>query len=108
MSKLLQGRLPFVVGENVPPETFNRTVRLLEISLDSFDPDSTPQFTAAELDEFKFQAGDVIWNTTVGSLQVYTGSAWVELSSPSTSGVSATGGIGTVQVITGGSIVVTL
>ena len=56
MSKLLQGRLPFVVGENVSPETFNRTVRLLEISLDSFDPDSTPQFTAAELDKFEFQA----------------------------------------------------
>ena len=106
MSKLLQGRLPFVVGENVPPETFNRTVRLLEISLDSFDPDSTPQFTAAELDELKFQAGDIIWNTTVEAL--YTGTAWVELSSPATSGLSATGGIGIVQVITGGSIVVTL
>ena len=108
MSKLLQGRLPFVVGENVPPETFNRTVRLLEISLDSFDPDSTPQFTAAELDELKFQAGDIIWNTTVEALQLYTGTAWGELSSPAISGLSATGGIGIVQVITGGSIVVTL
>lgn len=108
MSKLLQGRLPFVIGENVSPETFNRTVRLLEISLDSFDPDSTPLFTASELDELKFQAGDIIWNTTVGSLQVYTGTTWVQISSPSTSGLSATGGIGTVQVITGGSIVVTL
>jgi len=108
MSKLLQGRLPVVIGENVSPETFNRTVRLLEISLDSFDPDSTPLFTASELDELKFQAGDIIWNTTVGSLQVYTGTTWVQISSPSTSGLSATGGIGTVQVITGGSIVVTL
>ena len=45
MSKLLQGRLPFAVdGDSVDGTTFNRTIRLLELSLDSFDPDATPQF----------------------------------------------------------------
>ena len=44
MSKILQGRLPFVYGSNdVDGNTFNRTIRLLELSLDSFDPDATPQ-----------------------------------------------------------------
>ena len=50
MSKLLQGRLPFAQGEQVDTGTFNRTVRLLELSLDSVDPDATPQFTAARRD----------------------------------------------------------
>ena len=50
MSKLLQGRLPFETNNVVEANTYNRTVRLLELSLDAFDPDKTPQFTASELD----------------------------------------------------------
>ena len=50
MSKLLQSRLPFERNNVVEAGTFNRTVRLLELSLDSFDPDATPQFTASEID----------------------------------------------------------
>ena len=106
MRKLLQGRLPFSTRENVTTGTFNKAVRLLEISLDSFDPDATPQFTAGRRDELQFQAGDIIWNLTEGVLQFYTGNVWQNISSPSTSGLSATGGIGTVSVSTNGSVVV--
>jgi len=106
MSKLLQGRLPFSVGESVPTSTYNKAVRLLEISLDSFDPDSTPQFTAGRRDELQFRSGDIIWNVTEGVLQVYTGNVWQDISSPSTSGLSATGSIGNVSVSTNGSVVV--
>ena len=106
MSKLLQGRLPFSVGESVPTDTYNKAVRLLEISLDSFDPDATPQFTAARRDELQFRAGDIIWNLSEGVLQVYTGNVWQNISSPATSGLSATGSIGNVSVSTNGSVVV--
>ena len=106
MSKLLQGRLPFSVGESVPTDTYNKAVRLLEISLESFYPDATPQFTAARRDELQFRAGDIIWNLSEGVLQVYTGNVWQNISSPSTSGLSATGSIGNVSVSTNGSVVV--
>ena len=108
MSKLLQGRLPFAQGEQVDTGTFNRTVRLLELSLDSVDPDATPQFTVTRRDELKFNAGDIIWNLTEGVLQVYTGNVWQNISSPSTSGLSATVSVGTVTVATNGSTVVTI
>lgn len=110
MSKLLQGRLPFAVdGDSVDGTTFNRTIRLLELSLDSFDPDATPQFTTTDRDELKFDAGALIWNPSVGRLQLYTGNEWVNLSDPlpyTVSKLEATGEIGVVQVITNGSIVV--
>ena len=109
MSKLLQGRLPFVQnGQMVDGPTFNRTVRLLEISLDAFDPDTTPQFTSSKRDELKFNAGDIIWNTTEEVLQVYLGNSWQNISTPSTSGVSATGSIGVISVVTNGNVVVSL
>ena len=108
MSKLLQGRLPFSVGESVPTDTYNKAIRLLEISLDSFAPDATPQFTAARRDELQFRAGDIISNLSEGVLQVYTGNVWQNISSPSTSGLSATVSVGTVTVVTNGSTVVTI
>ena len=108
MTKLLQGRLPFAMNEVVDPSTFNRTIRLLELSLDAFDPDDTPQFTSERRDQLKFNAGTVIWNTTEGVLQVYLGSVWQNISVPSTSGVSATGSVGTVSVARNGSIIVSI
>ena len=108
MSKLLQGRLPFETDQVVASGTYNKTVRLLELSLDAFNPDKTPQFTASELDELKFQAGDIIWNSSVGNLQVWSGTAWIYITDPDTSGLSGTGQVGTVQVITNGSLVVSL
>ena len=106
MSKLLQGSLPFSQGETVRSETYNRSVRLLELSLGAVDPDATPQFTSTRRDELSFQAGDIIWNTTEGVLQVYLGDSWQNISTPTTSGLSATAGLGEIQVIASGSIVV--
>lgn len=40
MGKLLETRLPIAQGDAVPIETFNRLVRVLEINLSAFDPDS--------------------------------------------------------------------
>ena len=108
MSKLLQGALPFSQGETVLSETYNRSVRLLELSLGAVDPDATPQFTSARRDELNFKAGSIIWNTTEGVLQVYLGNVWQNISTPDTSGLSATGSVGTVQVINNGNIVVAL
>ena len=108
MSKLLQGTLPFSQGEAVLSETYNRSVRVLELSLGAVDPDATPQFTSARRDELNFKAGSIIWNTTEGVLQVYLGNVWQNISTPSTSGLSATGSVGTVQVINNGNIVVAL
>jgi hypothetical protein len=112
MSKILQGRLPFAQnGVSVDSGTFNRTIRLLELSLDSFDPDSTPQFSRKDRDTFKFNAGDVIWNTSINTLQVYDGDAWISLSQElpyATDPLEATGQVGAVQVITNGNIVVSV
>ena len=108
MSKLLQGTLPFSQGETVRSETYNKSVRLLELSLGAVDPDATPQFTSARRDELNFQAGSIIWNTTEGVLQVYLGNVWQNISTPDTSGLSATGSVGTVQVVTNGNITVAL
>ena len=108
MTKLLQGRLPIELEPTVRGDTFNRAVRVLELSLDRVDPDRTPVFTSDERDELKFQAGSIIWNTTESVLQVYLGNSWQNISTPSTSGLSATGSVGTVQVVTNGNITVAL
>ncbi len=112
MSKVLQGRLPFVNANTpVDGQTFNRTVRLLELSLDSLDPDSTPLFTRKQRDELKFNRGDLIWNTSVNVLQVYDGDNWITLSEElpfTTDPLEATAIVGSVQVITNGNIVVSV
>jgi len=108
MSKLLQGRLPFVnANANVNGVTFNKAVRLLEISLDAFDPDATAQFTENKRDTLKFNAGDLIWNTTINALQVYDGDNWITLTSANLS-LEAQGQVGSVQVVTEGAIVVSV
>ena len=112
MSKVLQGRLPFVQsGEMVDGGTFNKTVRLLELSLDSFDPDATPLFNRTQRDELKFNRGDIIWNTSINVLQVYDGDNWISLSEAlpfTTDPLEATALVGSVQVITNGNIVVSV
>ena len=108
MSKVLKGRLPLVNSDNgVDGTTFNRTVRLLELSLDSFDPDSTAQFTENKRDTLKFNAGDLIWNTTINALQVYDGDQWITLTSANLS-LEAQGQVGSAQVVTEGAIVVSV
>lgn len=112
MSKLLRGRLPTVIGRQaVDGDTFNSTVRLLELSLNSFDPDATSQFTRTQRDELKFNAGDVIWNTSINTLQVYSGNEWISLSQTlpyETDPLEATAIVGSVQVVTAGNIVVSV
>ena len=112
MSKLLQGRLPFAPSvEAVDGNTFNKAVRLLEISLDAFNPDSTPQFNISERDKLKFNAGDIIWNTSTSFLQLFTGNEWLNISTQAESGsdfLKATGQVGEVQVINKGAIVVSV
>ncbi len=111
MARLLQSRLPYYnpyYSQVVDAISFNRFVRVLELNLDAFDPSATPQFTSADRDQRQFAAGDIIWNTTEGVLQVYLGNVWQNISTPSTSGLSATGSVGTVQVVTNGNIVVAL
>ena len=104
MAKLLPSRLPLAMQE-VSPEVFNRLVRVLEINLGQFDPNRTPRFNATEVAELNFLQGDVIWNTTLNVLQVYSGNNWIDLTNnPNTAGYEATTNLGTVSVITGGDI----
>ena len=109
MSKILQGRLPLVspyTNQFVDVNTFNRFVRILELSLDAVDFDATPQYTAEEIDQLKFPTGEVIWNLTEEVLQVWVGDRWEHISTPETSGLSATATLGTIQVIASGNITV--
>ena len=78
MSKILQTQLPIATGD-VSPETFNRLVRILEINLGAVDPDQTRQVNDADKTTLNFLAGSIIWNTTLGVLQVYTGNKWVDI-----------------------------
>ena len=112
MSRILKGTLPFAPDQGgVDGNTFNKTIRLLELSLGSFDPDATPQYTSNKRDTLQFKAGNVIWNTSISSLQLYTGNEWLNVSTQSESGsnpLEATGQVGAVQVITNGDIVVSV
>ena len=53
MAKLLDSRLPLALTE-VDANIFNRLVRILEINLGKFDPNSTPQFNDSEISTFAF------------------------------------------------------
>ena len=82
MSKLLETRLPTELQPSVTKENFNRLTIILELKLSAFDPNSTPQFNDTELGSLKFNEGDVVWNTSIGVLQVYTGNKWIQLHTP--------------------------
>jgi len=99
------------MAQNVDGNTFNKAVRLLELSLDSFDPDATPQFNISDRDKLKFNAGDIIWNTSISSLQLYTGNEWSNIRTQAESesnSLEATGQVGDVQVINKGAIIVSV
>tara|TARA_Y100000022_G_scaffold46681_1_gene39277 strand:+ start:7730 stop:8065 length:336 start_codon:yes stop_codon:yes gene_type:complete len=99
MSKLFKTALPFATTE-VSPQLYNRLVRILELNVGSFDPDRTPHFTQTELNTLDFQEGDVIWNTTVGSLQAYLGNRFVQLTEPTlkSAGFELLGSVGTLKI----------
>jgi len=107
MSRILQGRLPFSRGPYVEAVTYNRSVRLLELSLDAFDPSQTLVFSQERRDLFKFNDGTIIWNVSVGLLQMYNGDQWIDISAPlpyTTDPLEAEGKVGKVQVINKGAI----
>jgi len=47
MGKLLETRLPIAQGDTVDATTFNRLVRVLEINLSAFDPDTVKHYTSS-------------------------------------------------------------
>ena len=108
MAKLLDSRLPLALNE-VDASLFNRLVRILEINLGKFDPNSTPQFNDSEINTLAFNAGDVIWNTSIGVLQVYVGNKWIDLHTPvDPHGFEASAELGNIIIKTNGDITLTL
>tara|TARA_E500000318_G_C3408454_1_gene152594 strand:+ start:18 stop:344 length:327 start_codon:yes stop_codon:yes gene_type:complete len=108
MSKLLQTQLPLAQSE-VSPDTFNRLVRLLEINLGSVDLDNVRQISDEEKNTLKFNDGSIIWNTTVGVLQVYTGNKWVDIGDRTLAkGFEMTSDVGEVTIKIAGSTTITL
>ena len=108
MAKLLESRLPLAITD-VDANTFNRLVRILEINLGKFDPSSTPQFNDSNIGTLGFNAGDVIWNTSIGVLQVYTGNRWVQLHAPvSPQGYELQAYVGSVTIKTAGDTTINL
>ena len=104
MAKLLATRLP-QAGNEVDANVFNRLIRVLELNLGTFDPNSTPQFNDSQISTLAFNAGDVIWNTSIGVLQVYTGNQWIQLHAPKDpQGFETTASLGSISVKTNGDI----
>ena len=106
MTKILQTQLPIATGD-VSPETFNRLVRILEINLGAVDPDQTRQVNDADKINLNFLTGSIIWNTTLGVLQVYTGNKWVDIGERTNDlGFEMTASVGKVDVKTNGDITI--
>lgn len=108
MSKLLQTQLP-LANNDVTSDLFNRLVRILEINLGAVDLDNVRQISDAEKNTLKFNDGSIIWNTTVGVLQVYTGNKWVDIGDRTLSqGFEVTADVGAVTINIAGSTIITL
>ena len=102
MAKLLDTKLPVAIGE-ISPDTFNRLVRVLELSLNRVDIDSTLSVNETQRNENKFQAGDIIWNLSTNQLQVWTGATWVDVYAGTERGVEGVSGLGKLSVSTNGA-----
>tara|TARA_B100000780_G_C20951453_1_gene379571 strand:+ start:250 stop:618 length:369 start_codon:yes stop_codon:yes gene_type:complete len=104
MAKLLASRLP-LAGSEVDATVFNRLIRILELNLGTFDPNATPQFNDSQISTLAFNAGDVIWNTSIDVLQVYIGNRWIQLHAPKNpQGFETSALLGSVSVKTDGDI----
>ena len=109
MSRLLSTRLPIEINETVSSRVYNRLVRVLEINLGEFDPDNIRQINVTDRDKAKFNAGSLIWNTSNGSLQAFTGEKWVTLTTPiNAHGLEATASVGAVTLKIAGATTITL
>lgn len=102
MSKLLETKLPLAIGE-ISPETFNRLVRVLELSLNKVDIDSTLSVNETQRNANKFQQGDIIWNLTAEELQLWNGKEWISLYERREFGVEGVASLGKVTVSTNGT-----
>jgi hypothetical protein len=103
MSKLLQTQLP-LASEQVTSDIFNRLVRILEINLGAVDLDNIRQISDSEKNTLKFNDGSIIWNTTVGVLQVYTGNKWIDIGDRTLpQGFEMTSSVGKVTINIAGS-----
>ena len=101
MSKLLQTKLPVSIGE-ISSETFNRLVRVLELSLNRVDIDATLSVNEEQRNINKFSNGDIVWNLSTNQLQLWNGNEWINLYSGNEKGVQAVSQIGNITVATGG------
>ena len=107
MGKLLETKLPISIGE-VSSETFNRLVRVLELSLNKVDVNSTLTVNETQRNENKFNSGDIIWNLTSNQLQLWTGEKWVNLYSENETHFQASAELGNVTVTLGGVVTIQL
>jgi len=107
MGKLLETKLPVAIGE-LSSETFNRLVRVLELSLNTKDIDATLNVNETERNKNKFNKGDIIWNLSTNQLQLWTGDKWVDIYSGTEKGVQGTTALGNVSVSTGGATTITI
>lgn len=102
MAKILETKLPIAIGE-ISPETFNRLVRVLELSLNKVDVDSTLAVNETQRNENQFEKGDIIWNLSTDQLQLWTGEQWVDLYTGTENGVEGVTSLGKISVSTNGS-----
>ena len=79
MAKLLQTRLPVSSEPQVTSDSFNRLTRILELNLGEFDPSNTDQFSTERRNKTIFNAGSIIFNTTINKLQIWNGTAWHDI-----------------------------
>tara|TARA_R100000781_G_C4047686_1_gene116346 strand:- start:13 stop:339 length:327 start_codon:yes stop_codon:yes gene_type:complete len=108
MSKILQTQLPLAT-DTVSSDIFNRLVRILEINLGAVDLDNVRQISDAEKNTLQFNAGSIIWNTTIGVLQVYTGNKWVDIGNRTLAkGFEMTSEVGTVTIKIAGDTTIEL
>ena len=107
MSKLLQTKLPISIGE-ISSETFNRLVRVLELSLNRVDIDATLSVNETQRNENKFENGDLIWNLETKQLQLWNGLKWVDIYTGTEQGVEGVGGLGKLSISTNGAIEVSI
>tara|TARA_R110000822_G_scaffold25901_2_gene78419 strand:+ start:2169 stop:2504 length:336 start_codon:yes stop_codon:yes gene_type:complete len=106
MSKILQTQLP-LASNSVTPDLFNKLSRILEINLGAVDVNSTQQVNDGDKLKFNFLAGSIIWNTTLGVLQVYTGSKWVDIGERTNNlGFEASADLGKVDIKIAGDIAI--
>ena len=105
MGKLLETRLPLATGDSVDAITFNRLIRVLELNLGTFDPDNTRQMDQITRDTVRFNVGSLIWNTSIGVLQVWTGQYWLDIGERLIDlGYEATASLGNITVTTNGAV----